>query len=174
MADPNERKPLLIGSGPPDIESGARMWSSFNDQGDAVSQVELEKRLRKTLIEQRNAEVKLQLELQKKVQNAGTSNKLLKENDMLKKQVEDIRARLLEAKLQNVRLKTELQSRREAVNASLVAKCGRLGKKCMKCIDACRKGLKDQRREAREICCVMLIVSLLGSGMIVFFATYMS
>ena len=37
-------------------------------------------------------------------------------------QVEDIRGRLLEAKLQNVRLKTELQSRRELLNSGIAAK----------------------------------------------------
>ena len=36
-------------------------------------------------------------------------------------QVEDIRGRLLEAKLQNVKLKTELQSRREALEGGLYA-----------------------------------------------------
>ena len=44
---------------------------------------------------------------------------------MLKTQVEDIRGRLLEAKLQNVRLKNELQSRKEALEGSLVVRPAR-------------------------------------------------
>ena len=41
----------------------------------------------------------------------GSANWLLHKNEMLNNQVEDIRGWLLEAKLQNVRLKNELQSR---------------------------------------------------------------
>ena len=87
-----------------------------------MSSIELEKTLKKALKTQRDTEVRLQLELQKGVQLNGTSSKLLQENEMLKSQVEDIRGRLLEAKLQNVKLKTELQSRREALEGGFVAK----------------------------------------------------
>jgi hypothetical protein len=90
--------------------------------GYGVSSIELEKTLKKALKTQRDTEVRLQLELQKGVQLNGTSSKLLQENEMLKSQVEDIRGRLLEAKLQNVKLKTELQSRREALEGGFVAK----------------------------------------------------
>lgn len=90
--------------------------------GYGVSAIELEKTLKKALKTQRDTEVKLQLELQKGVQLNGTSSRLLQENEMLKSQVEDIRGRLLEAKLQNVKLKTELQSRREAVEGGFVAR----------------------------------------------------
>jgi hypothetical protein len=90
--------------------------------GYGVSSIELEKTLKKALKTQRDTEVRLQLELQKGVQLNGTSSRLLQENEMLKSQVEDIRGRLLEAKLQNVKLKTELQSRREALEGGLVAK----------------------------------------------------
>jgi hypothetical protein len=41
---------------------------------------------------------------------------------MLKNQVEDIRGRLLEAKLQNVRLKSALQSRAEQLNSGIVSR----------------------------------------------------
>eukprot|EP01043_Picozoa_sp_COSAG02_P056538 COSAG02_NODE_6716_length_3403_cov_2.549334_2_plen_103_part_00 len=90
--------------------------------GYGVSSIELEKTLKKALKTQRDTEVRLQLELQKGVQLNGTSSRLLQENEMLKSQVEDIRGRLLAAKLQNVKLKTELQSRREALEGGLVAK----------------------------------------------------
>ena len=90
--------------------------------GYGVSSIELEKTLKKALKTQRDTEVRLQLELQKGVQLNGSSTRLLQENEMLKSQVEDIRGRLLEAKLQNVKLKTELQSRREAVEGGLIAK----------------------------------------------------
>lgn len=90
--------------------------------GGGYGAIELEKALKRALKTQRDFEVKLQLELQKGVQLNGTSSRLLQENEMLKSQVEDIRGRLLEAKLVNVKLKTELQSRREALEGGLVAK----------------------------------------------------
>lgn len=122
-------------AGPPygDVETGPAARSSFEMSmlggmggggggGGGYGAIELEKALKRALKTQRDFEVKLQLELQKGVQLNGTSSRLLQENEMLKSQVEDIRGRLLEAKLVNVKLKTELQSRREALEGGLVAK----------------------------------------------------
>ena len=114
-------------------------------------------------------------------------------------QVEDIRGRLLEAKLQNVKLKTELQSRREALEGGLyaaltppdpaappharastccvcvrrIAKCARCHKTLKKCMKACKDASKDKRRDGRELCFVVCVMLLLVVGMLVFFFTVM-
>jgi hypothetical protein len=49
--------------------------------------MELQSALRRALKTQRDTEVRLQLELQKKVQLDGSANRLLHENEMLKNQV---------------------------------------------------------------------------------------
>eukprot|EP01050_Picozoa_sp_SAG11_P002208 SAG11_NODE_108_length_16386_cov_20.828329_2_plen_540_part_00 len=142
--------------------------------GGAEEMMELQSALRRALKSQRDSEVRLQLELQKKVQLEGSASRLLHENEMLKTQVEDIRGRLLEAKLQNVRLKNELQSRQEALQGSLAAKCKRLNKCCGTLLRSCKDESKEGRREGRELCLVILALVVLVVGLIIFFATLLN
>jgi len=130
--------------------------------------VVLEKRLRTTLRRQRDTEVRLQLEVQKKSKVEGTASELMRENDSLKKEIEDIRARLLESKLQNVRLKTELQGRREALENSFAARLGRWVNGCVEWWKTCR-GSGEGRREGKEVLAVVVLLMLVFGGMLVFF-----
>ena len=84
-------------------------------------------------------------------------------------QVEDIRGRLLEAKLQNVKLKTELQSRREALEGGLYAaltppirrhtSCSCLNMLCVRAHAMCSSAAKKtKQRYLNVFSCEMSLV----------------
>ena len=129
---------------------------------------ELERSLRRALKAQRDAEVRLQLELQKKVRSEGAAARLLRERELLQAQVEDIRGRLLEAKLQNVKLKTELQSRAERSAGG----CAACRAACASCRARCRRRREGGRsRDGKELCVVVVVLAVAVAGMLAYFAT---
>ena len=128
---------------------------------------ELERSLRRALKAQRDAEVRLQLELQKKVRSEGAAGRLLRERELLQAQVEDIRGRLLEAKLQNVKLKTELRSRAER-SAGGAASCRGA---CASCRARCRRRREGRSRDGKELCVVVVVLAVAVAGMLAYFAT---
>ena len=97
------------------------MWDDAEHDPRGVAEAELERGLKKALKRQRDTEVRLQLEMQKAIEVSGAASRLLQERELLTGQVEDIRGRLLEAKLQNGKLKNELHSRNEQAGACVFA-----------------------------------------------------
>ena len=97
------------------------MWDDAEHDPRGVAEAELERGLKKALKRQRDTEVRLQLEMQKAIEVSGAASRLLQERELLTGQVEDIRGRLLEAKLQNAKLKNELHSRNEQAGACVFA-----------------------------------------------------
>ena len=144
-------------------ETPSRATAAWDGGKEAGLGAELERSLRRALKAQRDAEVRLQLELQKKVRSEGAAGRLLRERELLQAQVEDIRGRLLEAKLQNVKLKTELQSRAERSAGGCAA--------CASCRARCRRRREGGRsRDGKELCVVVVVLAAAVAGMLAYFA----
>ncbi len=145
--------------------------------GSGASQTELERSLRKVVKAQRDAEVRLQLELQKKVELSGTAARMMAERELLSAQVEDIRGRLLEAKLQNVRLKNELNSRSARDSSECQRCCGR----CLCCrsnrikqnVNARSEQNNNKHFDCQQVCCFALIMAVIVGSMMIAFALTM-
>lgn len=145
---------------------------------DGTSKVVLERSLRKGLKAQRDAEVRLQLELQKNLQLNGVASRVMAERESLAAQVTDIQGRLLEAKLHNAKLKNELN--RRAVNTT--SGYSRKWRTCCFCV--CVRDTKKTKgsgtgrdvhsnRESRQGCCFAIILAAIIGSMIVGFALTM-
>ena len=148
-------------------ETPSRATAAWDGGKEAGLGAELERSLRRALKAQRDAEVRLQLELQKKVRSEGAAGRLLRERELLQAQVEDIRGRLLEAKLQNVKLKTELQSRAERSAGG----CGACRGACASCRARCRRRREGGRsRDGKELCVVVVVLAAAVAGMLAYFA----
>jgi len=145
--------------------------------GSGASQVELERSLRKAVKAHRDAEIRLQLELQKKVELSGAASRMLAERELLLAQVEDIRGRLLEAKLQNVQLKNELSSR--AARDSLG--CRTCGERCLCCSSNRSEqnaGARGRHRtinnlDCQQACCFAFAMATIVGSMMTAFALTM-
>ena len=143
--------------------------------GAGASQVELERSLRKAIKAQRDAEVRLQLELHNKVELSGVASRMMAERELLSAQVEDIRGRLLEAKLQNVKLRTEL-SIRVGHGTSGCRTC-RARRSCFANtrarLTANNGGCSNRNRDCRHACCFAVVVAAIVGSMMIAFAVTM-
>jgi len=154
-----------------DLEANAKLpWENVAD----IPVLELNKALRRALKSQRNAEVRLQLQMQKLSSSESAAGRLLQANEELIQQVDEIRGRLLESKLQNVRLKSELHSRREIIETTILSKCGKLKSGVVGCFATCTRCAKGMRREGREVCTVVLVLLILLIAMVAFFNIVMA
>jgi hypothetical protein len=168
MGMDHQRHPHVRGAA-----GGGGGWGGGGGGGGGPSQAELERSLRKALKAQRDTEVKLQLELQNKVQLGGAASRMMEERELLQAQVEDIRGRLLEAKLQNVKLKNELQIRTEhgasGCCRSCRARCGRAAQDRRRTQAARGAEEKETSRDCRQACCFATVMaSVLGAMMVLF------
>ena len=133
---------------------------------------QLERALRKAIRSQRDTETKLQLALQRGAQTDAVAGRLLKDNAVLVAQIEDIRGRLLEAKLKTVRLTQAAAlstggQRRGLGRAGAALACVRKARGCSGCV--------RQMCQHEDKCGLVALVVLVGAaaGMIVFFAFVM-
>ena len=156
------------------------VWAPPGGGGrNGASQMELERSLRKAIKAQRDAEVRLQLELHNKVELSGAASRMVAERELLSAQVEDIRRRLLEAKLQNVKLRGELSIRVGDGNLGCRTCCAR----CLCCSNTSGKrgtpnnrgserSERNQNRDCRQACCFAVIMAaIVGSMMVAFVST---